>query len=236
MPNKKGGAGAGSGAPSTPKRKDILDKGAIVQRDGETYAVTPRIPCGLITDFSLLRRMADAAERFGASAMKVTSSQRIAIIGVKEEDLDAIWSELGMTPGFAFGLCIRSIKACPGTTHCRMGQQDALGLGLRIEDRYVNQPAPNKLKISVSGCPMDCAEAHVRDIGLIGSRKGYALELGGSVGPSPRLGQVAAEDLSAEEAEALVGRVITVYCELGIKKRLGKVLDQVGFDAFRDKL
>jgi NAD(P)H-nitrite reductase large subunit len=219
-----------------PKKQDLLDKGAIVQRDGETYAVTPRIPCGLITDFDLLRRMADVAERFGATAMKITSSQRIAIIGIKDEDIDAVWSELGMTPGFALGLCIRSIKACPGTTHCRLGQQDSLGLGLRIEDRFVNQPAPNKLKISVSGCPMDCAEAHVRDIGLIGSRKGYALELGGAVGASPRLGQGVAEDLTPEEAERLVGRVIEVYRELGIKKRLGKVLDQVGLDVFRHKL
>jgi len=219
-----------------PNKKDILEKGAIVQRDGETYAVTPRIPCGLITDFDLLRRIADVAERFGAGAIKVTSSQRLAILGVKEEDLDALWAALGMTPGFAFGLCIRSIKACPGTTHCRMGQQDALGLGLRIEERFVNQPAPNKLKISVSGCPMDCSEAHVRDIGLIGSRKGYTLELGGAVGPSPRLGQVAAEGLAEADAEELVGKVIALYRELGIKKRLGKVLDEVGLDTFRQRL
>lgn len=219
-----------------PNKKDILEKGAIVQRDGETYAVTPRIPCGLITDFDLLRRIADVAERFGAGAIKVTSSQRLAILGVKEEDLDAFWAALGMTPGFAFGLCIRSIKACPGTTHCRMGQQDALGLGLRIEERFVNQPAPNKLKISVSGCPMDCSEAHVRDIGLIGSRKGYTLELGGAVGPSPRLAEVVAEGLAEADAEELVGKVIALYRELGIKKRLGKVLDEVGLDLFRERL
>jgi NAD(P)H-nitrite reductase large subunit len=222
--------------PPMAKKKDLLEQGAIVQRDGETFAVTPRIPCGLITDFDLLRRIADVAQRFGAGAIKVTSSQRLAIIGVKEQDLDSIWSELGMTPGVAFGLCIRSIKACPGTTYCRMGQQDALGLGLRIEERHVNQPAPNKLKISVSGCPMDCAEAHVRDIGLIGSRKGYALELGGAVGPSPRLARVVAEDLEPERAEALVGRVIEVYRDLGIKKRLGKVIDEVGLQTFKERL
>lgn len=218
------------------RKKDILDKGAIVQRDGETYAVTPRIPCGLITDFGLLRRIADVAQRYGASAIKVTSSQRLAVIGVREEDLDSIWSDLDMTPGFALGLCIRSIKACPGTTYCRLGQQDALALGLRIEERHVNQPAPNKLKISVSGCPMDCAEAHVRDIGLIGSRKGYTLELGGCVGPGPRLAQVVAEELPEARAEELVGRVIEVYRDLGIKKRLGKVLDEVGMERFVERL
>ena len=219
-----------------PNKKDILDKGAIVQRDGETFAVTPRIPCGLITDFGLLRRVADVAERYGASAIKVTSSQRLAIIGVKEQDLDSLWSDLGMTPGFAFGLCIRSIKACPGTTFCRMGQQDALALGLRIEERHLNQPTPNKLKIAVSGCPMDCAEAHVRDIGLVGSRKGYTLELGGAVGPSPRLGRVVATELPQERAEQLVGKAIEIYRDLGIKKRLGKVLDEVGLESFQERL
>jgi NAD(P)H-nitrite reductase large subunit len=218
------------------KKTDILEKGAILQRDGETFAVTPRIPCGLITDFDLLRRMADVAERYGASAIKITSSQRIAIIGVQEQDLDRIWQELGVTPGYAFGLCIRSIKACPGTTYCRLGQQDAMALGLRIEERYANQPTPSKLKISVSGCPMDCAEAHVRDVGLIGSRKGYTVEVGGAVGPSPRLGQAIAAAVSPEEAEELVGRIIAAYRGLEKKKRLGKVIAQIGLEDFKARL
>lgn len=218
------------------KKSDILDKGAILQRDGQTYAVTPRIPCGYITDFDLLRRVADVAERYGAQAIKITSAQRLAIIGVQEQDLDRIWEELDAKPGVAFGLCIRGIKACPGTTFCRLGQQDALSLGLRLEQRFAHQSTPSKMKLSVSGCPMDCAEAHVRDIGLIGSKKGYTVEVGGAVGPSPRVGQVLAERLSAEEAEELVGKIIEAYKELGKKKRLGKVVEALGLEAFKGRV
>jgi len=221
---------------TTKKRKDLLDQGAIVQRDGQTYAITPRIPCGYITDFDVLRRIADVATRYGAAAIKVTSAQRLAIIGIKPQDLDAVWGELGMTPGAAFGLCVRSIKACPGTRFCRLGQQDSLGLGLSIEGRFAHQPVPSKMKISVSGCPMDCAEAHVRDIGLIGGRKGFTLEIGGSVGPGPRVGEPIAERLEAEQAEELVGRIIETYRELGKKKRLGKVVEAMGLPAFKARL
>jgi NAD(P)H-nitrite reductase large subunit len=214
------------------KKKDILEKGAIVQRDGETFAVTPRIPCGLITDFNLLRRIADVAERYGARALKITSAQRLAIIGVKEQDLDSLWQDLGMTPGVAFGLCVRGIKACPGTTFCRMGMQDALSLGQRLDQRFAHMPTPSKLKMAVSGCPMDCAEAHVRDIGLIGNRKGFSVEVGGAVGPRPRIGQVIAKNLTAEDAEALVAQILEAYQQMGKKKRLGRLIEGMGLEAF----
>lgn len=218
------------------KKKDIIDKGAIVQRDGETYAVTPRIPCGLIEDFDVLRKIADVAEKYGAPAIKVTSAQRLAIIGLREEDLDAVWAELGMDPAMATGMCIRGVKACPGTAYCKLGQQDALGLGLRLEERYAHQPLPNKLKIAVSGCPLDCAESHVRDIGLIGTKKGYTVEVGGSAGATPRLADKVAENLSEAEAEALVGRIIETYRRLGQKKRLSGILETMGPDGFRAAL
>jgi len=214
------------------KKKDILDKGAILQRDGERYALTPRIPCGLIEDFALLRRIADVAERFDAQAIKVTSSQRLAIIGVREEDIDAIWAALGTRPGYALGMCVRSVKACPGTRYCRMGLQDATGLGLRLEERFDSLPMPNKLKISVSGCPLDCAEAQVRDIGLVGGRRGFSLLLGGSVGARPRLGDEVARRLPPDEAEETVARVIERYRSLGKKRRIGRVIEQIGLEAF----
>jgi NAD(P)H-nitrite reductase large subunit len=215
------------------KKGNLLEQGAILQRDGETYAVTPRLPCGLITDFNILRKMADVAEKFGAAAIKVTSAQRLAIIGVKEEDLDQIWRELGMTPGIAFGLCIRSIKACPGAQFCKLGQQDSLALGLHIEERFAHLTTPSKLKISVSGCPMDCAEAHVRDIGLIGTKKGYNLEVGGAVGPNPRIGQCIAKELDDEAAEGAIARIIEAYQKMKKPQRLGKVIETMGLDAFK---
>ena len=99
--------------------EDLLEKEAILQRDKETYAIAPHIPGGIITDFNLLRRLADVAEKYGVKAIKLTSAQRFALVGLKPEDLDPVWQELGMVPGAAIGLCVRSIKICPGTTFCR---------------------------------------------------------------------------------------------------------------------
>ncbi len=218
------------------KKKDILDKGAIVQRDGRTYAVTPRIPVGLIKDFDILRRIADVAERYGAEAIKVTSSQRLTILGIREEDIDQVWAELGMSPGMASGLCIRSIKACPGTSFCRLGQQDAMGLGLRLEERYANMATPNKLKISVSGCPLDCAEGRLRDIGLVGSKKGYTLYVGGCGGASPRIAEPVVRNLDAAEAEQMVDRLVAYYQQSGTRKRLGDHLAREGMESLKKAL
>lgn len=218
------------------KKQDLPEQGAIVQRDGETYALTPRIPCGLITDFSLLRRLADAAERHGARAIKLTSAQRLAVIGLREEAIAAFWQDAGFVPGVASGLCIRGIKACPGSQYCRFGQQDALATGLRIEERYAHLAMPNKFKISVSGCPFDCAEAQVRDVGAIGTKKGFRLYVGGAVGASPRVGQRIADELSADEVVELVGKIIDAYQGLGSKKRLGRALEDTGLEAFVQQL
>ena len=110
---------------------DLPEKAAILQRDGETYAIAPHIPGGIVYP-ETLRKIADIAEKYGAAALKLTSAQRIAIVGLKEKDLDAAWGELNLKPGAAIGLCVRSIKICPGTTFCKRGKQDAVGLGLKL--------------------------------------------------------------------------------------------------------
>lgn len=110
------------------KKDDLLSKGAIVQRDFETYAIAPHLPGGICTP-DQLRKLADIAEKYGAKAIKATSAQRLALVGIQEEDIDKIWAELDMPPGHAIGLCVRSVKICPGTTFCRRGQQDAVGFG-----------------------------------------------------------------------------------------------------------
>jgi len=102
-------------------KADILEKGAIVQRDGETYAIAPHIPGGFI-DLARFSRLVDVAEKYNASAMKLTSGQRIAIVGIREEDLPAVWNDLEMSIGYAIGLCVRMVKFCPGTTWCRNGK------------------------------------------------------------------------------------------------------------------
>ncbi len=137
-----------------------------------------------------------------------------------------------MEPGLAFGLCMRGVKACPGSQYCSLGQQDALALGLRLEERFAHMSLPNKMKIAVSGCTLDCAESHVRDIGIVGGKKGYTLELGGSAGASPRIADKVATGLSTEEVEAAVDRVIEAYKKLGKKKRLGVAIQQVGLEKF----
>ena len=104
------------------------EKGVIIQRDKKTYAIAPHIPCGVVSP-ETLRKLANVAEKYGAAALKITSAARIAIVGLKEEDVDNIWADLGMSPGAAIGLCVRSVKACPGTAFCKRGQRTVSGSG-----------------------------------------------------------------------------------------------------------
>lgn len=214
--------------------KDIPEKGAIIQRDKETFAIAPHIPGGIVQP-AILRKIADVAEKYDA-VLKLTSAQRIAIVGIKEQDIDRIWEELGMKPGAAIGLCVRSIKICPGTTFCKRGQQDAVGIGLKLDEKYHGMALPFKLKIGVSGCMNSCAEPVIKDIGLMGTSKGYRLYAGGSSGLMPRLGNLIAEDLSESEALELVGRIIAFYKTTNQKKRLGRIIDEIGLDNFKKEI
>ena len=214
--------------------KDIPEKGAIVQRDGETFAVAPHIPGGII-DPEKLRRIAEVAEKYG-SVIKITSAQRIAIVGIQERNLDNVWEELGMKPGAAIGLCVRSIKICPGTTFCKKGQQDSIGIGLKLDDKYHGMELPSKVKMGVSGCMNSCAEPVIKDIGLMGTSKGFRLYAGGTSGINPRLGNLIAEELSENEALDLVDRIINFYKKTNQKKRLGKIIDEIGLDTFKKEV
>ncbi len=213
---------------------DIPEKGSIVQRDKETFAIAPHIPGGIIQP-ATLRKIADVAEKYG-SVLKLTSAQRIAIVGIRENDIDKVWEELGMKPGAAIGLCVRSIKICPGTTFCKRGQQDSVSIGLKLDEKYHGMQLPFKLKMGVSGCMNSCAESPVKDIGLVGTSKGFRLFAGGSSGVSPRLGDLIAEELSENEALDLVDRIITFYKKTNQKKRLGKIIDEIGLDKFKKEV
>jgi NAD(P)H-nitrite reductase large subunit len=215
--------------------KDILEKGAIVQRDKETFAIAPHIPGGIIDPVGL-RRIADVAEKYGAKVLKLTSAQRIAIVGIKPEDIDSAWKEIGMKPGAAIGLCVRSIKICPGTTFCKRGQQDSVGVGLKLDEKYHGMALPWKFKIGVSGCANSCAEPAVKDIGLIGTSKGWKLLVGGSSGVKPRIGQLLTENLSDDEAEDLIEKIINYYKAHAEKQRLGEFIEEIGFDKFRHEV
>ena len=216
--------------------KDLLDKGAVLQRDKETYAIAPHIPAGLVTS-DQLRKLADVADKYNVSAIKITAAQRIALVGLKEDDIDSAWNDLGMKPGAAIGLCVRSIKTCPGTSFCKRGFRDSVSMGLKLDDRYHGMDLPNKLKIGVSGCPNSCADSHTRDIGLIGGPKGWILYLGGRGGVIPRLGDRIAMNIPDERIFDVVEKVIDIYAENGQgRERLGNYIDRVGLDEFKKLL
>lgn len=214
---------------------DLPEKAAILQRDGETYAIAPHIPGGIVYP-ETLRKMADIAEKYGAAALKLTSAQRIAIVGLKEEDLDAAWGELNLKPGAAIGLCVRSVKICPGTTFCKRGKQDAVGLGLKLDEKYHGMQLPSKFKMAVSGCPNSCSEPAIKDIGLMGTAKGFNLSVGGSAGPRPRLGNIVAKDLTEEQALDLVEKIINFYKTYPKSRRIGEVIDEIGLDKFKEEV
>ena len=206
------------------------EKAAVLQRDKETYAIVPHLPMGIVTP-DQLRKIADVADKYQTTALKVTSAARIAIVGLKEEDIDNAWQDLGIKPGAAVGMCVRSIKACPGNTLCRLGQQDALAMGKELDDRYHGLEIPGKMKMGVSGCPNQCAESSVKDLGLIGKAKGWTLMVGGNAASRPRLAEPLTENLSSEEALAICDRIITYFKDNAKKgERMGRFMDRMGFD------
>ncbi|MDF0592634.1 NAD(P)/FAD-dependent oxidoreductase [Methanotrichaceae archaeon M04Ac] len=215
--------------------KDLMEKGAILQRDKETYAIAPHIAGGII-DPAGLKKIAEVAEKYNAAALKITSAQRIAIVGLKPEDLDFAWADLGMKPGAAIGLCVRSVKICPGTTFCKRGLQDSVGVGLKLDELYHGMDMPSKFKMGVSGCPNSCAEPAVKDLGLMGTAKGWTVLVGGNAARKPRLGVVLAEALSDEEALALVEKVIGYYKANAEKQRLGEFIEEIGFEKFQGEV
>ena len=209
------------------------EKGVIIQRDKRTYAVAPHIPCGVVTP-GTLRKLADIAEKYEAAALKITSAARIAIVGLKEEDVDDVWSELEILPGFAVGLCVRSVKACPGTTFCKRGLQNSLGLGMKLDGKYHGLGLPGKFKFGVSGCPNQCAETCIKDIGLVGMPKGWKVLVGGNGGAKARLSREIAKDLSEEQAIELIDRIIEYYkANARPRQRLGSMIEKMGFDEFK---
>ncbi|MBE0596014.1 MAG: NAD(P)/FAD-dependent oxidoreductase [Desulfuromonadales bacterium] len=216
-------------------KTDLLEKGAIVQRDKQSYAIAPHLPGG-ITDAATLRNIADVAERYGAKMLKLTSAQRIALIGLPEEKLEEIWQALGVQPGAAIGLCVRSVKVCPGTDWCKRGQQDSVSVGLEVDRRYHGLELPWKFKMGVSGCLNDCGETCIKDVGLIGTSKGWNLMAGGNGGSQPRLA-VRLLDTIATDAEALarVDQLVQWFKKQDRRCRLGKLVEEMGVERVRQE-
>lgn len=214
-------------------KNDLLEKGAIVQRDRENYAIAPHLVGGLVTP-EQLRKLADVAEKYNAQAVKVTAAQRIALVGISEENIDSAWADLGMKPGAAVGLCVRSVKICPGTTFCKRGLQDSVGIGAQLDEMFHGQVLPNKLKMGVSGCPNSCGDSHTRDIGIIGGGKGWMVVVGGKGGAKPRIGDRIALSVPNDKVVSFVEKIVDVYKNNAEKKeRLGDYIDRIGLEEFK---
>ena len=157
---------------------------ANIQKDG-TFSVVPRIRGG-VTTADELRRIADVADKYQVPMVKITGSQRIDLLGIRKEDLPKVWADLGMPSGQAYTKGVRMVKTCVGTDFCRFGTQDSTSAGIEMERRFENLFTPHKVKMASVGCPRNCAEATVKDIGLVGQEGGWQVVVGGAAGKHVR--------------------------------------------------
>jgi nitrite reductase (NADH) large subunit len=185
---------------------------ANIQRDG-TFSVVPRMAGGVTTSADL-RRIADVADKFAIPMIKVTGGQRIDLLGVRKEDLPAVWADLDMPSGYAYGKSMRTVKTCVGTDFCRFGLGDSTQLGVDIEERFAGLESPAKMKLAVSGCPRNCAESMVKDIGIVAvGDDRWEVYVGGAAGASVRKGDVLAVVDGRAEAIRITGVFMQYYRE-----------------------
>ncbi|WP_426512568.1 nitrite reductase large subunit NirB [Dactylosporangium sp. McL0621] len=185
---------------------------ANIQRDG-TFSVVPQLKGGVTTP-AQLRRIAEVAEKYEVPMVKLTGGQRIDLLGVRKEDLPAMWEDLDMPSGWAYGKSFRTVKTCVGAEFCRFGLGDSTALGIAIEERYQGIEAPGKLKLAVTGCPRNCAEAYVKDLGVVAIEGGrWELYVGGAAGAHVRKGDLLTTVSTAAEVLTLTGRFIQYYRE-----------------------
>ena len=208
-------------------------KGAILQRDKETYAIVPRIPVGL-AKLENFKEIVNVVEKYNIPIIKITSGHRLALVGMEGEDVNDIWRDLKMDIGKATELCLHYVQACPGNVVCKYGLRDSLGLGIKIEEFFLGMDLPAKVKIGVSGCPFCCGESFVRDIGIFGKKKGWTVIFGGNSARRPRIGDIIAEDISRKEVIDLSKRCLEYYAANGRKKeRTARFIERIGIDEFK---
>ncbi|SES14462.1 assimilatory nitrite reductase (NAD(P)H) large subunit precursor [Tranquillimonas rosea] len=211
---------------------------ANIQKDG-TYSVVPRMWGGL-TNADELRAIADAAEKYAVQTVKVTGGQRIDLLGVKKEDLPAIWSDLnaaGLVSGHAYSKGLRTVKTCVGREHCRFGTQDSTALGVQLEKRLWGSWTPHKVKLGVSGCPRNCAEATCKDIGIVCVESGFEIGVGGAAGMDVKEVEPLVKVATEDEAEAWVVAFVQLYREHAkYLDRAYKWIAKVGLDWVRETL
>lgn len=205
---------------------------ANIQKDG-TYSVVPRMWGGLTTPAEL-RAIADAAEKYAVPTVKVTGGQRIDLLGVKKDDLPAIWADLGkagMVSGHAYGKSLRTVKTCVGAEHCRFGTQHSMRTGVQLEKMLFGMWSPHKVKLAVSGCPRNCAESGIKDVGIIGVDSGFEIYVAGNGGIKTEVAQFLCKVATEEEVLEMSAAFLQLYREEAFYlERTVHYLERVGLD------
>ena len=204
-----------------------------IQKDG-TFSVVPEMAGGICTPAELMR-IAQAAVKYNVPLVKMTGGQRIDLVGVKKEDLPGIWRDIGMPAGHAWGKSYRTCKSCIGTDYCRFGLGDSMGLAQKIEARFRGIDSPGKLKLATAGCPRNCSEAMVKDVGLvaIGDNK-WEIYVGGAAGAHIRKGDLLCVVEGEDAAIQISGRFMQYYRENAKwKERTYSFVPRIGLERIR---
>lgn len=208
---------------------------ANIQKDG-TFSVIPRM-WGGETNSSELRRIADVVDKFKIPTVKVTGGQRIDLLGVKKEDLREVWHDLGMPSGLAYSKGLRTVKTCVGSEWCRFGTQDSTKMGQQLEHQLKLMYAPHKVKLAVSGCPRNCAESGIKDVGIIGVDSGWEIYVGGNGGIKTEVAEFFVKLKTHEEVLEYAGAFLQLYREEGwYLERTVHYLARVGLEHAKQKV
>jgi nitrite reductase (NADH) large subunit len=208
---------------------------ANIQKDG-TFSVIPQMKGG-VTNASELRRIADVADKYAVPMVKVTGGQRIDLLGVKKEDLVDVWKDLGMKSGHAYGKSIRTVKTCVGSEFCRFGTQNSTQMGIDLETMLANMWSPHKVKLAVSGCPRNCAESGIKDVGIIAVDSGWEIHIGGNGGIKTEVAKFLVKVKTSDEVKQYTGAFLQLYREEAYYlDRTVHYIDRVGMDYIRKRV
>lgn len=210
--------------------------GALLQRDGKTYGIMTHSPSGIVTPKDL-EHIAAVGRKFHIPIMKITSGQRIILAGIKAEDVEKVFQELGNLAMPDLGPCVKFVQGCLGTEMCKWGSQDSIKMVSKIQALIPDKTFPAKIKIGVSGCQRCCSESQIRDIGLIGTTRGWIVLFGGNGGRKPRVADPIAYGLSENEACDLVQRLLEYYQRHAKPdERTARFMERIGMETLKSEL
>lgn len=207
-----------------------LPKGALVQRCGGLYSLSPRTPLGQISaDF--LNIINSVVQEFNLPSVRLTAGQKLKIQGIPEDKVKEVLDRLGPVGDF----CKYYVQTCPGTKTCRLAMQDSMQMAGKLEEFLNTVNLPWKLKTGVSGCSMSCSESYVRDIGLVGKKQGWTVLFGGNAGKRVREGDVIIEDVSEVKVFEIIAKLLDFYCENAKKReRTARLVERMGIDVVKE--